>query len=470
MNRLKESLSRKSTDGDKGDSSKRYKLNLLGGSGNGAAQSSAAAGPTGASASSGGPGRAPGPPAHAPGGLESLPQHLRDLKLTGSRREAKEPVWEGRVIRGDPASVGHIIQASGGAGAARQTINYSTERVVGNGSFGVVFQATCLETGETVAIKKVLQDKRFKNRELQIMKMMGHPNVVDLQHCFFTQEKNEVYLNLVLEFVPDTVYRISKHYAKAGQRMPGLYVKLYTYQMCRALAYIHALGVCHRDIKPQNLLVNTSSHVLKLCDFGSAKVLAPGEPNISYICSRYYRAPELIFGATDYTPAIDVWSVGCVMAELLLGQPLFPGDSGVDQLVEIIKVLGTPSREEIHAMNPNYTEFKFPAIRAHPWSKVFSKRLPPDAVDLVSKLLQYSPTARLGALEALSHPFFDELRDPATRMPNGKSLPPLFNWAPGELDSLSPGMQAALQPQPTPARSSAGDGGGSSGLSSSTGP
>ena len=115
------------------------------------------------------------------------------------------------------------------------------------------------------------------------------------------------------------------------------------------------------------------------------QVLVKGEPNISYICSRYYRAPELIFGATDYTAAIDVWSVGCVMAELLLGQPLFPGESGVDQLVEIIKVLGTPTREEIHAMNPNYTEFKFPQIKAHPWTKVFSKRLPPDAVDLVRR-------------------------------------------------------------------------------------
>lgn len=91
-------------------------------------------------------------------------------------------------------------------------------------------------------------------------------------------------------------------------------------------------------------------------------MLVRGEPNISYICSRYYRAPELIFGATDYTAAIDVWSVGCVLAELMLGAPLFPGESGVDQLVEIIKVLGTPSREEIHAMNPNYTEFKFPQV------------------------------------------------------------------------------------------------------------
>lgn len=103
--------------------------------------------------------------------------------------------------------------------------------------------------------------------------------------------------------------------------------------------------------------------MLKLCDFGSAKVLVRDEPNISYICSRYYRAPELIFGATDYTPAIDVWSAGCVMAELMLGSPLFPGESCVDQLVEIIKVLGTPTKEEIEAMNPRYTENKFPPIK-----------------------------------------------------------------------------------------------------------
>lgn len=92
-------------------------------------------------------------------------------------------------------------------------------------------------------------------------------------------------------------------------------------------------------------MVDPSCHILKLCDFGSAKRIIKGEVNVSYICSRYYRAPELIFGATDYTPAIDVWSCGCVIAELLLGQPLFPGESGVDQLVEIIKVLGTPTRD-----------------------------------------------------------------------------------------------------------------------------
>jgi len=112
--------------------------------------------------------------------------------------------------------------------------------------------------------------------------------------------------------------------------VPNILVKIYSYQLLRSIAYIHAIGICHRDIKPQNVLVDTNSHILKLCDFGSAKQLIPGEPNVSYICSTYYRAPELIFGNSNYTTSIDVWSVGCVIAELMLGQPIFPGESGVD--------------------------------------------------------------------------------------------------------------------------------------------
>ena len=122
-----------------------------------------------------------------------------------------------------------------------------------------------------------------------------------------------------MDYIPETVYRVLKHYNKMKQSVPPLLVKLYAYQSFRALSYIHSLGYCHRDIKPQNLLVNPESHTLKICDFGSAKRLIRGEVNVGYICSRYYRAPELIFGATDYTTAIDVWSVGCVVAELLVG-------------------------------------------------------------------------------------------------------------------------------------------------------
>ncbi|KAH8632674.1 Protein kinase gsk3 [Alternaria alternata] len=234
--------------------------------------------------------------------------------------------------------------------------------------------------------------------------------------------------------------------------MPILEVKLYIYQLFRSLAYIHSQGICHRDIKPQNLLLDPSTGVLKLCDFGSAKILVENEPNVSYICSRYYRAPELIFGATNYTTKIDVWSTGCVMAELMLGQPLFPGESGIDQLVEIIKVLGTPTRDQIRTMNPNYMEHKFPQIKPHPFSKVCGeiyrqplrtstyiyqvfRKADPNAIDLISKLLEYTPTQRLSAIDAMVHPFFDELRDPSTRLPDSRhpngatrDLPELYNF------------------------------------------
>lgn len=228
-----------------------------------------------------------------------------------------------------------------------------------------------------------------------------------------------------MEYVPETIFRILKHYNKMKEKVPMILVKLYAYQALRALAYIHALGVCHRDIKPQNLLVDPDSHELKVCDFGSAKRLQKDEVNVSYICSRYYRAPELIFGATNYGQCIDVWSLGCVLAELLLGQPLFPGDSGVDQLVEIIKVLGTPSRDQIHSMNPNYSEFKFPIIKANEWRKVFEGSKRPatksyyDATNLIGELLKYNPDQRLKPLEALKHPFFDQLRtEPDLKLPN----------------------------------------------------
>jgi serine/threonine protein kinase len=320
-----------------------------------------------------------------------------------------------------------------------QNYTYTATQIVGSGSFGVVYQATIAETGEVVAIKKVFQDKRYKNRELQILKELSHPNVIKLRHNFYTpgEKQEEIYLNCVMDYIPDTLSRLIRQYYKSKTSMPMLLVKLYSYQMLKSLGYIHACLICHRDIKPQNVLVNSSNHALKLCDFGSAKKLIKGEPNISYICSRYYRAPELIFGATEYTTQIDVWSTGCVIAELVLGQPIFPGESASDQLVEIIKILGTPSKTQILEMNPDYNEFRFPMIKAYPWVKVFKNRIVnEDYLDLVAKLLVYEPNSRLKPLKSLLHPFFDELRDNNAKLPNGESLPmDLFEFTEEEYQS-----------------------------------
>ncbi|KAI9148867.1 LOW QUALITY PROTEIN: Glycogen synthase kinase 1 [Paramyrothecium foliicola] len=320
-------------------------------------------------------------------------------------------------------------------------LHYSQVKIIGNGSFGVVFRAKLVPSGEDISIKRVLVDKRFKSRELETMRILRHPNIVQLKSFYYSQgdkasalcedemQEDVTYLNLVQEFIPETLYRASRSLQRQKLSMSSLQVKLYVYQILRALAHMHAQGICHRDIKPQNILLDADSGVVKISDFGSAKKLLENEPSVSYICSRYYRAPELIFGATNYTTKI-----GCVMAELMLGKPLFCGESGIDQLVEIIKVKGTPSREQIRAMNPNYQDHKFPQIKPYPWAKVFSGA-DDNALDLISQLLEYTPILRQSAVGAMAHPFFGELRDPNTKLRDPKhgstqtkNLPSLFDF------------------------------------------
>lgn len=313
------------------------------------------------------------------------------------------------------------------------TLTYEQVKVAGEGSFGVVFLARIQETDELVAIKKVLQDRRYRNREHQIMRQLSehrHPNIVHMLHSYFVPGSNpdEIYLNLVLEYVPATLAQVIQSTKKAKERMHPTVIKLYAYQIFRSLAQIHGLGICHRDLKPQNILVDPATHTVKLCDFGSAKALVEGEPNVAYICSRYYRAPELIFGAQYYTSSIDVWSVGCIMAEMVLLSPIFAGQNSMDQIVEIIKVLGSPTMEQMHMMNPAYTSFNFPHIRPNSWERIFAKykRPLPDLIDLVDECVKYETEERIPAVHALVHPYFASLASPDLQVPYGEVPSNLF--------------------------------------------
>lgn len=341
------------------------------------------------------------------------------------RQEGKEEGISSKII--DNKQNNNIVKKQSTKNEEQEmNYTYTATQIIGSGSFGVVYQATVSETTEVVAIKKVYQDKRYKNRELSIMKELSHPNVIKLRHYFYTpgESTDEVYLNCVMDYIPDTLSRLVRQYSKSKTQFPKIVVKLYAFQLLKALNYIHTLGICHRDIKPQNVLVDPNTHLLKLCDFGSAKKLVKGEPNISYICSRYYRAPELIFGATDYSPQVDVWSTGCVIVEIILGCPVFPGESASDQLVEIIKILGTPTKNQILAMNSEATEFKFPQIKPYPWQKIFrNKNVEEGFIELINTLLVYDPSVRARPIQALLDPYFDELRDPSTKLPNGKNIP-----------------------------------------------
>lgn len=142
-------------------------------------------------------------------------------------------------------------------------------------------------------------------------------------------------------------FPLNLHQAIKKKELNPMSTKLFIYQILRGLNYLSTLSIAHRDIKPHNILIDLVKNKSVICDFGSAKKLVSGEPNLAYICSRCYRAPELIFGATDYTCQIDMWSAGCVFVEMINGAPPFLGDTQIDQLIEIIKVLGTPSKVDV---------------------------------------------------------------------------------------------------------------------------
>ena len=320
-------------------------------------------------------------------------------------------------------------------------LEFPQNNEIGRGAFGKVLLAVVKGTGEKVAIKKVFQDRRYKNRELPIMLELHHPNIVELKSYFCTKadkgNDDEFFLNCIMEYVPLTLSDLITQNRKNKTKFDNILIKLFSFQMLKCIGYLHSLGICHRDIKPHNILIDPADYTLKLCDFGCAKHLVKTESNISYICSRYFRPPELVIGAKYYTTQVDVWSIGCVIAELVLNKPIFPGKSATDQFLEIMKVLGTPTSEQMKIMNPKSKgNSKLPKINAVPWKEYFKGKTNDELyIDLISKLLVYEPQKRLRPYEALLHPFFDELKQKEVKLPENKSLPKhLFQFKQCEID------------------------------------
>lgn len=316
---------------------------------------------------------------------------------------------------------------------------YEWVKVIGQGTFGVVYKARIIADNQVVAIKKVYQDPKYSNREFKIVVTLNHPNCIKVHNFFFSsnpEKPEENYLNLVMDYIPDTLYKILRFYYKKNMEFPLPLAKIYSYQMFRALAYIHGNNICHRDIKPQNILIDIQSNRLVLCDFGSAKILQPGETSVAYICSRYYRAPELILGEERYDLNIDIWAIGCVIAEMVLGEPLFPGKNNKDQLTKIMAVLGSPKPAEVSLMCA-HPSMEVPETKGSGLAKKLAGA-DPQLVDLLSKVLSYVPANRLKPFQALAHPFFDSLRSHKLTI-NGKSIPDMFDF-----NSVEIGPNASL--------------------------
>ena len=316
---------------------------------------------------------------------------------------------------------------------------YKIERVCGNGSFGIVFQGKVLHTGETIAIKKVYQDRRFRNREFSIMSLLDHPNIVKVRHAFYTtgEKLDEIYLNLVMNYVPENLNRINKSLAEKKKQLDIFLIKLYSFQIARALNYMHNKKICHRDIKPQNILLDPQTNRIYICDFGSAKLLRREESNVSYICSRFYRAPELLLGNEYYTTSIDIWSFGCVVAELFKGKPLLRTENKDEQINKIMECLGGPKEEDLAVIIEKQAAHELAKSTKGIKGKNFAEILPTcpsEIVDLLSKILIYNPKKRLTAVEVMAHPAFDELRNKDNFSNEKYVMPNIFNFTQEEIN------------------------------------
>ena len=323
------------------------------------------------------------------------------------------------------------------------------ERKLGAGAFGTVFRSRT-PSGCVVAIKRVVEDENYVNREAEVCKILAagnHPNIVEVKGIYFTADQGRT-MNLVLEHVPKTMRSVLSFLSKRDMRMKSSRVQIYTYQLARALLFIHQNDILHRDVKPENILLNPETHELKLADFGSAKKIVPGRYNTTYICSRFYRAPELILDRELYGPATDIWGYGCILAELAVGCPFFVGEDNVSQLVEITRVLGSITKADADSMaagpNNQLSDFHFPPRERKPWPRALTLRLSTGKKvqasfggiyeSLLDGLLQWRPSNRLTGQQILAHPFFGELKAPSGHR---EALPPhLFAYTDEELAAI----------------------------------
>ncbi|GAY38230.1 hypothetical protein CUMW_035110 [Citrus unshiu] len=286
---------------------------------------------------------------------------------------------------------------------------------IGRGAYGIVCSAVNSETKEEVAIKKITNafdnriDAKRILREIKLLCHMNHENIVKVKDIIPPMDKekfNDVYI--VYELMDTDLHQI----IRSKQALTDDHCQYFLYQLLRGLKYIHSANVLHRDLKPSNLLLNANCD-LKICDFGLARTTSETDFMTEYVVTRWYRAPELLLNCSEYTAAIDIWSVGCIFMEIMQRDTLFPGKDYVQQLTMITELLGSPDDSDLGFLrsdNARRYVKQLPHVPKQPFSQKFPN-MSPVAIDLAERMLVFDPAKRITVEEALNHPYLSSLHE-----------------------------------------------------------
>jgi len=297
---------------------------------------------------------------------------------------------------------------------------YEICQKLGKGAYGVVWKAINKKSKATVALKKIFDafqnatDAQRTFREIMFLQELGdHDNIIKLLDVLKADNDKDIYL--VFEYMETDLHAV----IRAGI-LEDIHKQYIMYQLIKAIKYMHSANVLHRDMKPSNLLLN-SECFLQVADFGLARSIAALENEkeanpvlTDYVATRWYRAPEILLGSTRYTKGVDIWSIGCILGELLGGKPMFPGTSTMNQLDRIIEITGRPTAEDIEAIKSPFAATMLESL-PQTLPKSLSDLFPnasADALDILRLLLQFNPEKRITAEQALKHPYLAQFHNP----------------------------------------------------------
>lgn len=304
---------------------------------------------------------------------------------------------------------------------------YELLQKLGKGAYGVVWKVMDKKTRNILALKKIFDafqnatDAQRTFREIMFLQELDHENIIKLYNVIRADNDKDIYL--VFEYMETDLHAVIR--AKILQEVHKQYV---VYQTLKSLKYMHSGDLLHRDLKPSNILLN-SDCLVKVADLGLARSVASKEEGAApvlteYVATRWYRAPEILLGSQKYTKGVDMWSLGCIIGEMIVGKPIFPGTSTLNQIDRIMEVTGRPSTEDIESIQSPVAASMFQTL-AIPKQKKFRDVFPTasdEALDLLSKLLCFNPKKRLTAEQALNHPYVAQFHNPEDEPVCGKII------------------------------------------------